>query len=168
MGSGARSARADLRERTNSVQVETLDPLQHMHNHVAAGDRVWVRRRRLPLTPEQSARLTAFAEAQDGKPFAVVRLAAQVTPFRSRGPLRTWFVGGPHGDRRSWFCSELVVECCVAAGLMDPATARPAATYPRDLFFGRSLNLYLDSHLDLEPGWWPPARWAEQPAGDFR
>ena len=54
--------------------------------HVRAGDHVWVRRRRVPLTAGQSARLTAFVERQDGKPFAVLRLMGQVTPFRSRGP----------------------------------------------------------------------------------
>src|SRR5262249_32918889 len=137
--------------------------LEHLRDHVRCGDRVWVRRRRMPLTAEQSARLTAFAEAQAGKPFAVLRLMGQLTPFRSRGPVRTWFVGRPHGERRSYFCSELVLEACVAAGLLDPVTTRPAATYPRDLFFGRSLNLYLDRHLCLEPDWDPPARWTECP-----
>jgi hypothetical protein len=146
----------------NSLQVETLDPLEHMRNHVRSGDRVWVRRRCVPLSPEQSARLTAFAEAQDGKPFAVLRLAAQLTPVRSRGPLRTWLIGKPHGERRDWFCSELVCEACVAAGLFDGETTRPTATYPRDLFFGRSKNPYLNSHLDLS-GWCPPARWTEEP-----
>jgi hypothetical protein len=149
----------------NSLTVEVMDPLDHMFRHVAAGDRVWVRRRRFPLTPDQSSRLTAFACAQEGKPFAVVRWLVQLTPLRTRGPLRTWFVGRPHGDRPRWFCSELVVECCVAAGIMDAATARPPATYPRDLFFSRSNNPYLDRHLDLEPGWCPPARWLPgQPA----
>jgi hypothetical protein len=45
---------------------------------------------------------------------------------------------------------------------MDAATARPAATYPRDLYFGRSLNLYLDRHLCLDE-WQPPARWTDCP-----
>jgi hypothetical protein len=146
----------------NAVRVEVMDPIGHMRDHIRAGDKVWVRRRRVPLTPEESARLTAYVERQDGKPFATLRLMGQVTPLRSRGPLRTWFVGGPRGDRDNYFCSELVVEACVAAGLMDAATARPAATYPRDLFFGRSLNLYLDRHLCLDD-WEPPARWAECP-----
>jgi hypothetical protein len=144
----------------NSVTVEILNPFQHMHNHVAAGDCVWLRRRRTPLTAEQSANLTAFVEAQEGKPFAVRRLMLQVTPFRTRGPLRTWLIGGPHGDRDKWICSEMVTEACVAAGLMEPTTARPSATYPRDLFYGRSLNWYLDAHLDLSD-WDPPARWTE-------
>ena len=146
----------------NSIKVEVMDPIEHMTDHVRAGDKVWVRRRRVPLTAEQSAALTAFVERQEGKPFAVLRLLGQVTPFRSRGPIRTWVVGKPHGDRDEWFCSELVTESCVAAGLMDAATARPAATYPRDLFYGRSFNLYLDRHLCLDE-WEPPARWTDCP-----
>jgi hypothetical protein len=134
-----------------------------MYRHVCCGDRVWIRRRCVPLTPEQSACLTAFAEAQDNKPFATLRLVGQLTPFRSRGPLRTWFVGKPHGHRENYFCAELVMESCVAAGLLDAATTRPAATYPRDIFFGRSINLYLDKHLPLEPDWYPPARWTDFP-----
>jgi len=149
----------------NSVIVEVMDPLDHMLRHVRAGDRVWVRRRCVPLTPEESDRLTAFAEAQEGKPFAVARLLAQVTPFRTRGPLRTWVMARPHGDRDRWFCSELVTEASVAAGLMNVETARPSATYPRDLFFGRSKNWYLDTHLDLS-GWAPPARWLDAAPGD--
>jgi hypothetical protein len=151
----------------NSVRVEVVDPIEHMRKHVGAGDRVWIRRRRVPLSPDQSACLTAFAEAQEGKPFATLRLMAQVTPLRSRGPLRTWFMGKPHGQRKSYFCSELVMESCVAAGLVNPATTRPPATYPRDLFYGHSFNLYLNCHLpqNLEPGWFPPARWQEGPGG---
>jgi hypothetical protein len=147
----------------NSVRVETMDPLEHMRDHEQAGDRVWIRRRAVPLTPEQSECLTAFIEAEDGKPFACVRLVGQITPFRSRGKLRTYVVGKPHGDRCSYFCSELVTESCVAAGLIDPETARPSATYPRDLFFGRSSCWYLNHHLWLDPDWCPPARWTECP-----
>ncbi len=146
----------------NSLRVEVMDPLAHMRNHVGAGDCVWVRRRRVPLTEEQSARLTAFAERQEGKSFAWLRLAGQVTPLRSRGPLRTYVVGKPHGERSSFFCSELVLEGCVAAGLLDPEKTRPAATYPRDLFFDRSPNPFLDHNLDLSC-WQPPRRWTECP-----
>jgi hypothetical protein len=145
----------------NSVRVESVDPFQHMNKHFQKGDQVWVRRRCVPLTPEQSARLTAFAEAQTGKPFATLRLLGQLTPFRSRGPLRTEYLGRVHGERRSYFCSELVMECCVAAGLRAPEDTRPAATYPRDLFFNHSRIPFLDRHLRLEPDWCPPARWTE-------
>src|SRR5207248_2542138 len=82
------------------------------------------------------------------------------TPFRSRGPVRTYFMGKPKGgDRKSYFCSELVCEACVAAGLLDPQRTRPSATYPRDLFFGRSYNPFIDKHLDVNECWRPPARW---------
>ena len=147
----------------NTLRVRTLDVLPHLQCHEQRGERVWIRQRRVPLAPEQSARLTAWALAQDGKRFALARLGAQLTPFRSRGPLRTCYLGGPHGERRSYFCSELVMESCVAAGLVDPACARPAATYPRDLFMDSSKNPYLNRHLDLSPGWFPPARWTSCP-----
>jgi hypothetical protein len=145
----------------NSVQIEVMDPIEHMHAHVAAGDKVWIRRRAVPLTEEESARLTAFVEAQNGKPFATWRLMGQVTLLRSRGPIRTWFIGKPHGVRDCYFCSELVTESCVAAGLIDPEIARPPATYPRDLFYDHSFNWYLDRHFKLAPCWCPPARWLE-------
>jgi hypothetical protein len=147
----------------NKLNVEVLDPCTHIRNHVAAGDCVWIRCRRVPLTQEQCERLTAFAEAQEGKPFASWRMLLQVTPFRCRGPIRTWFLGKPHGTRDRYFCSELVMECCCAAGLHDPATARPICTYPRELFLGTSSNWYLNQHLDLQEGWYPPARWLEFP-----
>jgi hypothetical protein len=133
-----------------------------------ARERLWIRRRRTPLTAEQSARLTAFCAAQVGKPFASLRILAQVTPLRSRGPIRTEYVGKPHGDRPRWFCAELVVEALCAAGLLDPATARPAATYPRDLFYDRSPNPWLNQHLNLSCGWYPPAQWTDCPAEPLR
>ncbi len=149
----------------NELVVRVLDPYQHMGNHVARGTKVWVRRRRVPLTPEQSARLTAFASVQEDKPFALLRGLSFITPFSRRGVLRTPFVGRVHGNRPRYFCSELVIESFVAAGLMDGATARPAATLPRDLFFGHSGNPYLDRHLNMDEGWYPPARWLPGPPG---
>jgi hypothetical protein len=84
----------------------------------------------------------------------------QLTPFRARGPIRTAFVGTPHGlDREAYYCSELVCEACVYTGLMDARTTRPSATYPRDLFMDHSLNPWLNKHLKLAPAWDPPARW---------
>jgi hypothetical protein len=114
----------------------------------------------VPLTAEQSARLTEFALNVNCRNFAIGRLAGQLTIFRTRGPIRTAFVGKPRGINQSgYFCSELVVEACVYAGLMNPCTARPSATYPRDLYMDRSPNLYLNRHLKLAPHWDPPARW---------
>jgi hypothetical protein len=143
----------------NSTLIEVMDPYEHMANHIGAGDKVWIRRRRVPLTPAESAALTAFLTEQHGKRFATWRMLAQVTPLRCRGRFRTRWLGKPHGDRESYYCAELVVESLAAVGLVDPETARPSAMYPRDLFFGRSSNPFINEHLDLEPGWYPPARW---------
>jgi hypothetical protein len=142
--------------------VETLDLGPHLPSYEREG-RLWIRRRKVPLTCEQSARLTEWALAQEGKRFALVRLGGQLTPFRSRGLVRTAFLGGPHGARNSYFCSELVMESCVYAGLLNRHTTRPAATYPRDFFFDRSLNPYINRTLDLSPCWYPPARWTSCP-----
>jgi hypothetical protein len=143
----------------DTLKCRVLETLPHMLTYENEG-RVWVRRRACPLTPEQSARLTEFALAVDKRDFAVGRLAGQLTPFRSRGPIRTAFTGKPRGlERDNYFCSELVCEACVYAGLLDPRTTRPAATYPRDIFMDRSLNPWLNKHLKLAPAWDPPARW---------
>jgi hypothetical protein len=143
----------------DTLKVRTLEALPHLWSYEKEG-RVWVRQRTKPLTPEQSARLTQFALAVDGRDFALIRLGGQLTPLRSRGPLRTYWMGKPQGlAKKDFFCSELVVEACVYAGLIDPQIARPAATYPRDLFLDRSINLYLNQHFKLAPDWAPPARW---------
>jgi hypothetical protein len=147
----------------DTLWCRTLDAIPHLQEYDDIG-RVWIRRRKTPLTPEQSARLTEFALKNDGKRFALQRLGLQLTPFRTRGPLRTCFVGKPHGDRFCYFCSELVCESLVCAGVLDPETTRPSATYPHDLFYGRSWNPYLDHHLEINQGWYPPARWTRQPA----
>src|SRR5205823_11494352 len=80
----------------DTLKCRALEALPHMFSYEAEG-RVWVRRRAVPLTPEQSARLTEFALAVDGRRFALGRLADQLTSFRTRGPVRTAFVGKPHG-----------------------------------------------------------------------
>jgi hypothetical protein len=148
----------------DTLKCRALEAVPHLASYEAEG-RVWVRRRACPLTPMQSARLTEFALALDGRDFALRRLALQLTPLRTRGPVRTAFVGRPHGPGRDrYFCSELVTEALVYAGVMDAATTRPSATYPRDLFFGGSPNPYLNRHLRAMNGpWEPPARWTGSP-----
>lgn len=138
--------------------VRVLDIGPHFEKYQSMGP-VWVRQRKTPISAEQSAALTEWSMRQDGRRFALKRLAGQLTPLRSRGPIRTRFMGGPHGDRDSYFCSELAMETLVAGGMVDPDTTRPAATYPRDIFFGRSLNPYLNRHLTINDCWHPPARW---------
>lgn len=147
----------------DTLKCRTMEALQHMLSYENEG-RVWVRRRAVPLTPCESARLTEFALATNMRQFALGRLARQLTPIRSRGPIRTAFVGKPHGlERDSYFCSELVTEACVYAGILDARTTRPSATYPRDLFMDHSPNPYLNKHLKLAPCWDPPARWTSTP-----
>jgi hypothetical protein len=136
--------------------------LPHLRDYASKGP-VWIRRRKTPPTPEQCAAMMAWAQKQNGKRFALIRLGAQLTPLRCRGPLRTYFMGGPHGDRGGYFCSELVTETCVASGLLDPAITRPSATYPHDLFFDWSYNVFLNQHPPLQCDWWPPARWTDCP-----
>lgn len=130
---------------------------------------IWVRRRAVPLTPAEDARLTAFAVGAHGKYFAAVRFALQVTPLRSRGPLRTFLIGRSRPTwlpGRDYVCSEAVVEALVYAGLVERRTARPSATYPEDLFFDRSRNPYLDRHPPLAGGCWePPRLWSRAAAG---
>lgn len=146
----------------DTLFVRTLDLYEHLRRYECKGP-VWIRKRTTPLTLEQSAQLTDFATRQDGKRFALIRLGGQLTPLRSRGPLRTWIMGKPKGDRCAYFCSELVVEALVAGGLIDAKTARPAATYPYELFNDTSRNPYLRRHFSLAPDWDPPARWVPLP-----
>jgi hypothetical protein len=148
----------------DTLKCRTLEALPHMYSYEVQG-RVWVRKRAVPLTPEESARLTEFALATNERRFAIGRLGEQLTIFRARGPIKTAFVGYPHGlERQSFYCSELVTEACVYAGLLDPETTRPSATYPRDLYLDRSINFYINKHLKLAPCWDPPARWTSFPA----
>lgn len=112
---------------------------------------VWIRRLYQPLTPEESARLTAFALEQTGKRFALFRLMREVTPFRAHGRLHSRWFGSTRIDRRSWFCSELVVAALAVAGRIDPHVLKPNTVYPRDLF--------RDHPFDLKPCWEGPRRW---------
>lgn len=142
------------------IWVKMEDMLPHLKEYTAKGP-VWIRKRKVPLTPEQNALLTEWAEKQEGKRFALGRLLILITPFRDRGPIRTEFLGKPHGDRSSFYCCELVLESCVAAGLIERETARPSASFPHDLFFDHSTNPYINRHLPLVHDWEPPARWLD-------
>src|SRR5438552_585098 len=94
---------------------------------------ITMRRCKTTLTKEKSVALTKFAMAQDGKPYAVLRLLLQGTSFRSRGPIRELFLANTYLDRWSWICSELAVAAGTVAGLIDPAIVRANVTYPRDI-----------------------------------
>lgn len=93
---------------------------------------ITIRRCKRTLTAEQSAALTKFAHAQDGKRYAVLRLLAQGTSIRARGPLEP-YLAKTDLERDAWMCSELAVACAAVAGLLDGKQIHANATYPRDL-----------------------------------
>jgi hypothetical protein len=145
--------------------VDAAEVDEHLRIYAGMGS-IWVRCRRAPLTPEQSAALTEFAEAELGKPFARLRVYAQLTPIRSRGMLRTAVLGRPNADKTKYFCSELVMNAMVAACMVPAPTARPSATFPRDMFFGRSFNRFVNRGVETINGdWEPPAHWVERDGG---
>jgi hypothetical protein len=87
----------------DTLHVEIIKLLPNLQEYEREGP-VWIRQRTVPLSQEQSARLTAFALGASGKWFAVLRIVVQVTPFRTRGPesertssaaRRTWTGEGP-------------------------------------------------------------------------
>ena len=102
---------------------------------------VMVRRLRQPLTQEQSAELTNFALAQEGKNIAFKRGLLQGTPFRARSGLRRQLFARTYFDRKSWFCSEMVVAAACAGHFLDPHVYHANAMYPRDLAFDETYNL---------------------------
>lgn len=132
-------------------------PLDYRLNHYPG--KVWVRRRLTPLTPAQDARLTEFVCLTENTRYNLHLAKLQLTPFSPRGPLRTHLLARPRGPERPMICSEAVLEALVYAGAIDGTTARPAATYPRDLFFDRALNPYINRHPPLAGGWEAPALW---------
>jgi hypothetical protein len=115
--------------------------------------RIWVRRIKTPLNPEESARLTDFATNQTDKGFAFGRLLLGVTLMRPRGELGVELFGQTSLDRDEWFCSELVVAASVAAGRMDKQKIPANGVYPRDLF--------LDEPISFNSTWELPLLWAE-------
>jgi len=146
----------------DTLWVGISDMLPHLKEYDDKGP-VFIRKRKTPLTKEQSEHLTEFAMRQQGKRFALIRLGAQLTLLRNRGPLRTYFMGKPNGDRVSYFCSELVTESLVAGDMIDREIARPSATYPHDLFYDQSYNVWINTHYRLQDHWFPPARWTYKP-----
>jgi hypothetical protein len=68
----------------NTLHIRILDLIPQITRYFATR-RVWIPQRQVPLTPEQSRRLTAFALAVADRPFAVARMVMEAGPFRARG-----------------------------------------------------------------------------------
>ena len=150
----------------NNTAWSRVTPLEYRINQYAGF--VWVRSRIEPLTEEQDRRLTEFAMMSNGRLYAIGRYLGQLTPFRTRGPLRTRFLGKPIGPGHRYYCSQATVEALLHTGVIDRATARPGATFPQDLFYDRSRNLYIDRHPPLANGWSPPQLWTPIPGTALR
>ncbi|MBI2803586.1 MAG: hypothetical protein HYX68_01215 [Planctomycetes bacterium] len=107
---------------------------------------IHLRRVKVPISAEQSRRLTEFALAQDMKRYALGRLLLQGTPFRCRGPLRRFLFGATYCNRGSYLCAELAVAGATTAGLMDPLKHPGNAIYPRDIIYDDFYDLSATYH----------------------
>lgn len=137
-------------------RVYILDLAARLH---AFKGRVHVRRLKCPLTAEQSACLTEFALAQEGKRYALGRFMRQITPFRARGPLRSKWFGKTDYHSKRWICSELVAAAMSYIGLVDPRVMPANIVYPRDFIDNR--------YYDLRR-WDDAALWSSSPCGPHR
>jgi hypothetical protein len=109
--------------------------------------RIWVRRRKAPLTEQQACNLSAFAHEQEGKKYDYCGLL--VMPFCRPLQCVTKKNHDVHDvDASSYFCSSLVIAACMAANLLDPRDVRPVCICPNDL-----MNDWL---VDLSCGWEKP------------
>jgi hypothetical protein len=135
------------------VDIRDLVPRLHQFYRDFNG-LITIRRCKEPLNHYQSRALTHFALAQHGKRYAVVRLLAQGTPFRSRGALEGW-LGKTETDRDAWICSELAVAGASIAGLVDPEVVHSNVAYPRDLVDNQ--------RYDLSRSWHDAADWRPYP-----
>lgn len=106
--------------------------------------RIWVRRNKVEVTPEQSRCLTCFAHAQDGKRFAgCLRMATHVLPGRPLEPT--------HANQGGWFCAELVCEAMRQSGMCPACWVVPEKSTPRDLFH---------DVVNVSCGWHVPETWS--------
>jgi hypothetical protein len=137
----------------DTVWVRLLDLAPRLHQFQKDfGGTISIRRCKIALSRARSAALTRFALAQEGKPYAVLRLLLQGTPFRERGVFAP-FLAHTYLNRDSWICSELAVAAGTVAGLFDPKVVRANVTYPLDVVDNRCHDLRAVWHDALE---WRP------------
>jgi hypothetical protein len=120
---------------------------------------ILVRRLRQSLTEEQERRMGEFAQAQEGKFYAIGRLALQGTPFRPRGTFLGPVLGRTVIDRDRWICSELVVASLVVAGVFNIDDYPANMMYPRDLAY--------DERYDISPHFEDAAMWYPRPELEY-
>lgn len=141
---------AILEAGTNAVmKVFVFDMEKRLHDFDGT---ILVRRLRKPLTPAQATQLREFAEAQEGKGYALIRAILHASPLRPRDPILTSPFGRTVLDRDRWICSELAVAAATAAGVLDPSLHPANMMLPRDLCY--------DERYDLSAAYETPALWS--------
>jgi len=142
---------ATLEAGTNAVmKVFNFDLEPRLHGFDGT---ILVRRLSKPLSDEQSRRLTDFAQAQEGKPYAIGRVILHMMPLRPRMTLLTPIFGRTVLDRDRWICSELVVASLASVGVLDGDVYPANAIVPRDLCYDERFDL---SHAFERPALWYP------------
>lgn len=145
---------AVLEDGAENWRAGTLQPLpDRLHHEYENGKaRIWVRKITTPLTLEQSRALTAFAEGQIGRPFCSVgRLARMTIPGRP--------APRSYPDQPTWFCSEIVAQAMLSAGLFPPDRVRPERVTPYELMRDRkgvNLTPYWSGVFVYSPTQGPP------------
>jgi hypothetical protein len=115
-----------------------------------------VRQCKKVLSPEESQRLTAWAQAQDGKHYAMWRLLLQGTPIKTRGgPLRESLAYTVY-DRKRWLCTEIVIAAVELVGVLDPKVYKASNIWPLDI---------VDDHnrCNIGHAYEPAAYWCPHP-----
>jgi hypothetical protein len=139
------------------MYIRLLEVLPRLHQfQTQIRGTIYVRRLKRPLSPEQSACLTDFALAQEGKRYALCRLLLQATPCRCRSGMRAKFFSKTYLDRCSWLCAELAVAAGTTAGLFNADIHHANRIYPLDLFNDQV-------YPDLGQTWEPAAVWTPTP-----
>lgn len=114
-----------------------------------------IRRVKNQISEENERALERFAEAQDGKRYAWLRVLLQTTPFRCRTPVRREIFGATYTDRISYMCAELAVAGGTIAGLFDAKKHPGNAIYPRDIL--------LDDFYDISATYHAAELWCPYP-----
>ena len=138
-----------------------MDAIPRLH---AFKGPIYVRRLRCPLSSEQSCAADRVRPPPGRETHSILRLARQITPLRTRGPVRTKLFAATITDRRRWICSEIVIAAGTVIGLFDPKVMPGSAIYGRDVLDDRTYDL---SCLYEPYGRWSPCPIDADAAADF-
>ena len=117
------------------------------HKEIYNGSVVDIRQIKRALTPEESQRLTCFAESQVGKSFSsfrdISKLGHPDRPIKTNG-----------SDTETWFCSQLVIHAVTDCGLIR-CLKNAGQLVPEDA--------YHDDEYDFSGLWTRPHDWTYEP-----